>query len=262
MFPLLKKQLCIFMPLCLLSFYHRPVNAVTMRAGHHHLAPISSIESIAPLLQETLKGKDDGQHTPAWNMRIEIDEDNCRLIDITGGMRPVELRIDQDFIPRIHPADRRRIAEALSSEYMPVNNIGSVFVTLKHPPRGNQHEKIVALQIKRIAFDSRNPIEQHEGLGRAPYTTFIDDAGQITLISNPPSPQGAMLLDLARHEFALTRRCYRNSRHKELVFKTPIGWGRFPGVMFQGQPIGFVVLGVTRPMLTRMENDRYSIKAL
>ena len=78
-----------------------------------------------------------------------------------------------------------------------------------------------------------------------------DEAGRILAEPAEDRPRGALLLRRARHEDAMLARV----RAAGLPAPVPLGCGRFGGLLFDGRPTGFVIIGLADPLDRRVGED-------
>jgi poly-beta-hydroxyalkanoate depolymerase len=178
---------------------------------------------------------------PNLSHALDLSEE---IIDDKGccESREARLFIHRNILSQLSPIDIERIEAAVRSEYQIDRNTRSVEFELVSP-----FDRTEVLQIKGIYFDSRREIIEHDGIGGADCYE-PDDKGFIRYVrKDDQKPQGALPLARAVNEFILTDKFYYSSINDDQIeFKVPVGWGWFPGIEYQGQDLGFIILGMSK----------------
>jgi hypothetical protein len=117
-----------------------------------------------------------------------------------------------------------------------------------------------SVKLKGVVFDSNKELADYsispEHPGRTVSLYDVKEDGSISLFPSNDRPTGALLLQNARNEFEMTRLAFERG----LPVNLPIGYGMFKGISFQGNEVGFVILGIQDPYDIRL--DKIFLKAL
>jgi len=169
------------------------------------------------------------------------------------------------------------LSEALTKNYERRPNQRSLFIDLPEPFEAHGR-RWVRLQLKGIMFDARQKITAHseeayQASGAGDHAMgFVDDRleafpeGYIGNVGAQPSPDGAMIFEKAIREFAVSASINANQALSSENFFAPgaVAYGEFPGLLFDGHRLGFVVLGIDDEMVgavTRMNESSSTVTA-
>lgn len=103
---------------------------------------------------------------------------------------------------------------------------------------------IVELQVKGVVFDARQPIRVYDGMGWRPEYYFADRDAVFQRYHPGHDALGSCYLSEAVKEYAYTLSAYPALTGQGVEVPMPIGWGAFDGRVYEGAPLGFVVLGL------------------
>ena len=179
---------------------------------------------------------------------------------VLNGERQAIMRRYGGYADKIHEEDWQRINDAIITNKQPDKDkdfYAHTFIKLKHPFINRHGEEVVSVQIKRIGFDENKEIKKHVGSGYVPYHFSATPQGGIIIREKErPSPEGAMLWINAAREMVNTHLLHHNEMFNyDAHTKTPLGVGLFPNApLFNDEPLGFVLLGVTELGLQRADN--------
>ncbi len=187
-----------------------------------------------------------------WNFDAErsAGERSALRSDLTGG-RACTLFLNESVAGALSPLDRTRLEEVLTTNFDEAPATRSVWFALQKPLHlsdSAQVPPVVSLQVKGVWFDSRQPLRPHEGLGWRPEYYFADREATFRRFHPPFDPKGCCALSEAVREYTYLLDAYPRCLSEAPFVPAPVGWGTFPGCAFDGEEIGYVVLGL--PQLT------------
>ncbi|MDD4907890.1 MAG: 1,4-alpha-glucan branching protein GlgB, partial [Candidatus Omnitrophica bacterium] len=167
----------------------------------------------------------------------------CKKQETQGTERAFTLYINKDLANSVSSRDLEELKRILGSNQPAhkYNRSGQMFV--QDPFRDARRQRITHLQIKGIVFDQRCALNE---FSREMRRTMAYSPGddKIGMVKVNPSAEGTMFLESALNEFLQTCDAYGSDPlARKLTVKAPIGWGEFTGVQFNGERLGFVVLG-------------------
>ncbi len=180
------------------------------------------------------------------------------------GERPIVVQPygEHGYYDKLHKEDLEEIYRVLTqNRYFPpyTKNAEPVYVSLQHPFVNRHGETITAVHIKRIDFDQRLTLKPHEGSGVVDYHFRSTAEGMFTGNSSyGTSPQAAMIYKSAVREFLSTHLLHNHGAFNKVAHvKTPLAIGYFPeAILYEGQPLGFVMLGVSEAGKNRLNIRR------
>ncbi len=172
----------------------------------------------------------------------------------TRGARVVRLEGDRsavlymDEATELHRRDMDAMGHLIAFDSEASAETRSAFHTLAHPlPATPRYPReVVSLQIKGVVFDGKAEPTRYDGIGWRRTYTYARPNGRLAEFLPAEEATGYCTLREAIHEATFARTCCERIHTRSVAFPRPIGCGEFEHVTFNGEPQGFVILGLPR----------------
>ncbi|MDD5774730.1 MAG: sugar nucleotide-binding protein, partial [Candidatus Omnitrophica bacterium] len=147
---------------------------------------------------------------------------------------------------RLREALQERIEKVVSWQEKPdaVTSGRSALIQLAKPI---WQKKIRAIKIKGLGnfLDPEKPspptADEYESWGQPNMSFEFNPAGDFYIRELLPSPAGGVIFSKAQHEYQVHQRAFAQG----CPVSVPLAYGEYPGLRYQGETLGFVVLGVS-----------------
>jgi hypothetical protein len=200
------------------------------------MEPITSGPSVSPALHSQ------------WSLqrareRAIVSSEKLRL----DGERPCCLYLNRMVCDELSREDLQSL-----TDYLPRNSQGepetrSHIFSLARPLRRYGQETvrpIVTLQVKGVVFDRRQPLRPYGGFGWRPEYYFADSQAVFQRFHPGKDALGGCSVSEALQEYSNTCVAYPVMAGGRCEVPMPVGWGVFDGLEWDGDGLGFVILGL------------------
>jgi hypothetical protein len=183
------------------------------------------------------------------------------------GERKATLNITNDILPELHPDDLVALREFIAAIPRGEADTRSRWIELKHPVtkiNGKMIDPIEFLDIKGGMLNTKERIYPHMGTGAVPRRILADKKGKIHHCEAIPAPEGGSRLSTVINEYNIHYEVNHDTRFdgQGLLFRYPVGWGMFKDVSYNGEELGYLILGISRGLRGSEEgeivNDDYN----
>lgn len=163
------------------------------------------------------------------------------------GERPCQLFLNRLVAPALGELDRRRLEDIVTRNTTIEPETRSRWLPLTAPIRhydGRPVRPIVELQAKGVVFDAAQRPATYRGVGWRPEYYFADRDGRFRRFHPRHDAIGSCFVSEAVREYSYTLAAYPVMAGGSCEVVMPVAWGRYDGRAFDGEDLGFVVLGL------------------
>ena len=194
----------------------------------------------------------------AWALWNRVTEANPALRGISAES------IDKSLLRQLTPADRELLARIISTHdfeslkpvprkvYIAKAEMSkksrdegrTVYLRLDKPAViGNEHISILRIKGVRLRIEADGRVKAYSGTrGHVITKIMVDEHGDLFAVPGADDPAGGMLSSSAKNEFEVMR---EGLRTRSFPADYPVGWGTYPGMRFEDEPLGWVIAGMT-----------------